>query len=351
MCRKLLFLAFALVLSLCVTSTTFGAVVWEANIAGGNDAVEDQLDRGMYLTSSDLEFPNDGGLQVIGLRFLNVAVPKNATVTKAYVEFTQDETTGPEVVNLIIDGELTPDAPPFTSADRNVVSRPRTIANVPWSPEPWPTTGGKHKTSDISSVITEIVAQDGWAVGNALVIIITDDPVTPSVGNRVAESGTGEPSPLLHIEYTSMFAYNPDPADGSMYFDTWASLNWLPGETAATHDVYFGDNFDDVLNGTGDAFRGNQTSTSYVIGFPGFPFPDGLVPGTTYYWRIDEVEANGTTRHTGDVWSFTIPPRTAYNPDPADGTEFVAVDAELSWTAGFGAKLHTIYIGTDYDTV
>ncbi|MFH1718288.1 MAG: hypothetical protein ABIF19_13120, partial [Planctomycetota bacterium] len=47
----------------------------------------------------------------------------------------------------------------------------------------------------------------------------------------------------------------------------------------------------------------------------------------------------------------TIPPRTAYNPDPADGTEFVAVDAELSWTAGFGAKLHTIYIGTDYDTV
>jgi hypothetical protein len=25
--------------------------------------------------------------------------------------------------------------------------------------------------------------------------------------------------------------------------------------------------------------------------------------GTTYYWRIDEKNANGTT--TGDVWSFT----------------------------------------------
>jgi len=305
----------------------------------------------MYMDSSDLELPNDGGLQVIGLRYQNVQIPKNATITKAYVEFTQDEVTSAAVVNLIIDGDLTPDAPPFTSADRDVSSRPRTIANVPWSPEEWPTTGDKYRTSDISSVIAEIVAQDGWAAGNALAIIISDDPVTPSVGNRTAESGAGPVSPLLHVEYTSLFAYNPDPADGSVYEDTWASLSWLPGETAATHDVYFSDNSDDVLNGTGDAFRVNQASTFYIVGFPGYPFPDGLIPGTTYYWRIDEVEADGSTKYTGDVWSFTVPSKTAYAPDPADGAEFVAVDAELSWTPGFGAKLHTVYIGTDYDTV
>ncbi|MEK7996228.1 MAG: hypothetical protein AAB403_20705, partial [Planctomycetota bacterium] len=44
-------------------------------------------------------------------------------------------------------------------------------------------------------------------------------------------------------------------------------------------------------------------------------------------------------------------PRTAYNPNPADGAESVALNSKLTWTAGFGAKLHTVYIGTDFDTV
>jgi len=50
--------------------------------------------------------------------------------------------------------------------------------------------------------------------------------------------------------------------------------------------VYFGESFADVEAGTGDTFLGNQTETFVVVGFPGFAIPDGLVPGTTYYWRI-----------------------------------------------------------------
>ncbi len=105
-------------------------------------------------------------------------------------------------------------------------------------------------------------------------------------------------------------------------------------------------------NGTGDSFRGNQADTNYIVGFPGFPFPDGLVPGTTYYWRIDEVnDTDPNSPWKGDVWSFLIPPKTAYNPDPPDGAEFVDVDARFRWTPGFGAVLHTFYIGTDYAEV
>jgi hypothetical protein len=90
----------------------------------------------------------------------------------------------------------------------------------------------------------------------------------------------------------------------------------------------------------------------YTAGFPGFASPDGLAPGTTYYWRIDEVnEAEPNSPWKGDIWSFSIPPRTAYNPNPANGTEFLPLDATLSWTPGFGAKLHTVYIGTDFDAV
>jgi hypothetical protein len=147
-------------------------------------------------------------------------------------------------------------------------------------------------------------------------------------------------------------ARDPIPPDGAIYEDAWANLGWTAGDFAASHDVYLGEGFDDVNNGLADTFRGNQSSTTLLVGFPGYPLPDGLVPGTTYYWRIDEInDADPNSPWRGDVWSFSVPPKKAYNPDPADGAEFVALDAVLSWTGGLGAKLHTVYIGDNYDDV
>jgi hypothetical protein len=149
-------------------------------------------------------------------------------------------------------------------------------------------------------------------------------------------------------------AEDPVPADGAMYEDTWVSLSWSPGDLAVSHDVYLGDNFDDVNNGTGETFRGNQTSTLFFVGLgmPGDPYPGGLVPGTTYYWRIDEVnDADPNSPWKGDVWSFWIQPKKAYEPSVADGAKFVTTDVELSWSAGSGAKLHHVYFGDDLDTV
>ncbi|MFC1636858.1 hypothetical protein ACFL5Z_18700, partial [Planctomycetota bacterium] len=144
----------------------------------------------------------------------------------------------------------------------------------------------------------------------------------------------------------------PNPADGALITQTWQTLSWTPGEFAVSHDVYLGDSYDDVLNGSGDTFRGNQVATFATAGFPGFPYPEGLVPGTTYYWRIDAInEADPNSPWTGDVWSFSVAPRTAYNPDPADGAEFVDLNTQLSWTAGMGAKIHTVYFGEDFDEV
>jgi len=149
-------------------------------------------------------------------------------------------------------------------------------------------------------------------------------------------------------------AHNSVPVDGAVYPETWVSLGWTAGAYAVSHDVYLGDNFDDVSNSTPGApgFRGNQSSTAFIVGFSGFPYPEGLVPGTTYYWRIDEIndtEPNSPWR--GDVWSFSIPPRIAHNPDPADGAEFVDPSVELNWTPGFGAKLHYVHFGDNFDDV
>jgi len=153
---------------------------------------------------------------------------------------------------------------------------------------------------------------------------------------------------------TYPFAYGPVPADGDLLTDIWTNLTWRAGDFAVSHDVYIGDNFDEVNDGTPDSsgFQGNQAGTFIVVGFPGFPYPDGLTPGATYYWRIDEVnDTEPNSPWKGEVWSFSIPPRTAYFPEPADSAELVETDVELSWTGGFGAKLHTVYFGDNFDEV
>ncbi len=148
------------------------------------------------------------------------------------------------------------------------------------------------------------------------------------------------------------YAFSPTPADGALYEDTWLNISWKPGGFAVSHDVYLGENFDDVNTGAEGTFQGNQAGTDFIVGFPGFPYPDGLVPGTTYYWRVDEVNAPpDSTIHKGAVWSFSIPPKTAYFPDPADGAELVGLDEKLSWTGGFGVKLHYVYFGDNFDDV
>ena len=147
-------------------------------------------------------------------------------------------------------------------------------------------------------------------------------------------------------------AYGPDPADNTTLTNIWTNLSWKPGPSAISHDAYIGDNFDDVNNGAESTFQGNLAGSFLVVGFPGFAYPDGLVPGTTYYWRIDEVnDTEPNSPWKGSVWNFSIAPRTAYSPNPSDSAELVATDVELSWTGGFGAKLHTVYFGDNFDHV
>jgi hypothetical protein len=183
---------------------------------------------------------------------------------------------------------------------------------------------------------------EGWYNGMMDDVRLFDHALTEDEIMAVVEgAGAGFPNAL-----------GPDPANGVMHEATWVTLSWRPGDSAVSHDVYLGESFDGVNDGAADTFRGNQASTMLIAGFAGFAYPDGLVPGTTYYWRIDEVnDADPNSPWKGDVWSFSIPPKTAYSPDPSDGAEFVDPNAVFTWTPGFGGKLHTVYIGTNFDDV
>ncbi|MHC4740115.1 MAG: hypothetical protein ACYS9Y_14495, partial [Planctomycetota bacterium] len=126
-------------------------------------------------------------------------------------------------------------------------------------------------------------------------------------------------------------ASNPSPADSATDIAVDADLSWTAGSGSTSSDVYFG------MTSPG-TFQGNQTETTFD--------PGTMSNDTTYYWRIDEINAEGTT--TGTVWNFTTivaAPGQASSPSPADSAADIAVDADLSWTAGSGAASHDVYFG------
>ncbi len=297
MSKKLIYLvSFVLVLALAGTNVVFGDTIWEGRIEDDIDDVEEQSSGSIDSTSSDLELPDD---QVIGMRFLKVRVPKGATVSKAFLEFTVDELEGPQATNMIIVGELSLNAREFSSSNNDVSDRTRTMEWVIWQPEDWPVLGETHQTSDISAIIEEIVGQDNWVSGSSLVIIIYDDPDNPSISFRTAEAGPGNDAVMLHIEWSIGEAKRPHPAIGKIEVPRDVVLSWEPGVFAPSvngHKVYISENFDDVNDGIGGI---TQSASSYV-------FPNRLDFDTTYYWRVDEVNAPpDSTVHEGKIWSFT----------------------------------------------
>lgn len=74
------------------------------------------------------------------------------------------------------------------------------------------------------------------------------------------------------------------------------TITWEDGGGADTYDVYYGD-----TSGSLSLLSGGQAALTYTI--------DGITLGSpfdysvTRYWRIDAINAVGTT--TGDEWSFT----------------------------------------------
>ena len=125
-----------------------------------------------------------------------------------------------------------------------------------------------------------------------------------------------------------LWATGPTPRNGENNVNNATSLEWHPGDNAVQHDVYFGTDADTVENATmdsseqraqqvqraytssagdkgrqavtanaaSDVYKGRQTETTYNPGL--------LEWGKTYYWRVDEVEADDTIRK-GALWSFT----------------------------------------------
>ena len=217
-------------LTAATTDRLFGAlatpVTFERRVVAGADDAEESATGAMSLTSSDLEFVNDGSNQKVGMRFTSLTIPRGATVTRAYLQFEADEAQS-EPTNLVIQGQAADNAAVFTTTSANIASRPRTTATVNWSPPAWAVigeAGPNQRTPDLSTLIQEILNRTGWANGNALALIIT------GTGHRTARAYEGKPTAtaLLHIEYS----IGPPQAPSNVNAPT---VSGLPREAQTLH--------------------------------------------------------------------------------------------------------------------
>jgi hypothetical protein len=147
-------------------------------------------------------------------------------------------------------------------------------------------------------------------------------------------------------------AYNPNPATGSTLESTTSVLlQWQPGVYADKHDVYLGTDQTKVTDA-------NRTSHPGLLIYDPNHEPNnrpatGLIPGKTYYWRIDEVnDACSPGLWRGPIWNFLILPSTAWDPTPPDGAQLVAPKITLRWHTGSGGVTgHRVYLGSTFAEV
>ncbi len=168
----------------CIGITTINS-----NISANSDDAEEGPNGAVSLTSSDLEMVIDGGdIQTIGLRFINLDIPKGADILNAYIQFTVDQTDNVNPSTLDIFGEAADNALTFSANANDISSRPKTISSITWSPSDWlgvGDVGPDQQTDDISSIIQEIVDRDGYTINSSIAFIIEGD------GKRTAISRDG----------------------------------------------------------------------------------------------------------------------------------------------------------------
>ena len=106
----------------------------------------------------------------------------------------------------------------------------------------------------------------------------------------------------LNVPNSAAQAKSPSPAnmdDHANHDNGKLTLSWTAASSAKKHQVYLGTDSATVAAATTKSaeYKGEQTSTTYAV--------TGAYALNTYYWRIDEVDANGSVAK-GEVWRFRI---------------------------------------------
>lgn len=176
------------------------ATTVEKRVASSADDAEEFAGIETNVTSSDLELVYDGSDQTVGIRWTGLSIPRGATITAAYIQFTSRDSRG-ETTQLSIRGHAADNAAPFTVTHGNISARALTSARVNWAPAAWSKgrASAGQRTPDLRTLIQEIVSRSGWASGNAIATVITGS----GVRNAWSYDGKSSAAAVLHVEFTS----------------------------------------------------------------------------------------------------------------------------------------------------
>lgn len=268
--------------------------VVEKRVNAGSDDAEQASGAAPVLNSTDLELVTDTATQTIGMRFTGVTVPRGANVTKAYVQFTTDE-TGSAATSLTIRAEAGNNAATFTTAANNVSSRARTTAAVTWAPTAWSVideAGTNQRTPDLSAVVREVTNRSGWTSGNALAVIVSGS------GKRVARAFDAQlgSAPLLHVEYQidRTAPSTPTGLSATATSSSQVNLSW----SAATDDT--------AVTGYRIYRNGTQVATSTGTTYSN----TGLTASTAYSYTVAAYDGAGNVSAQSAAASVTTPSGT-----------------------------------------
>lgn len=130
----------------------------------------------------------------------------------------------------------------------------------------------------------------------------------------------------------------PNPPNSAKDVAPYTVLSWVAGDTALTHDVYFGTDQTSVVNATPstpDIYKGSQLRNVNTY------TPDALEMGQIYYWRVDEVD--DVNIYTGDILQFTVAKFALIDDFEKDAN---SADLQASWSNNStGATLSLVTTG------
>lgn len=152
----------------------------------------------IYAGDSSSSYYDYGG----GMRWTDISIPKNATIDSAYLALWGRGIYG-VIPETFIEGEDADNAITFSTVD-DYKDRDRTSAVVSWTPSEW-LLSNWNTSSDIKSVIQEIVNRTGWVSGNALVLFWRDADGWGGVAARLQAACfdlLAEWAPKLEITWT-----------------------------------------------------------------------------------------------------------------------------------------------------
>jgi hypothetical protein len=181
------------------------------------DSIFDTIDNTMYVGNTDAS-------HIWGLfaRFLNVSVPKDATINTAKIQYRCSASNSPVTCNTRIYFNATDNATAPTTIGEHT-GKAVTSAYADWTIPAW-TSGTWYDSPEIKTVIQEIVNRAGWVSGNAMMLLHKDNGSSVGAFRMISSyDRTGNTDgPKLVIEYSTATNATVDAVTATVSFEAVA---------------------------------------------------------------------------------------------------------------------------------